>query len=307
MSPALAHRHAGSIPSRLPPGSVRRAEAQQPRRLQLRCSAVTSVPRKRAPAPSTSRPLENAEPASNSGSSLASFSGSMDAPTSSQDEIGQNTASSAASLLASMDDAYHEVLTSVHDAEVAVEKAFNQSPVGRAWAWYSMKLELAPVRTKAVTSFFGFVLGDVMAQKIGGARLAVPKLSVLGSSTAAVALPTSAVGANLIRIRRPRPPCVMAAKDVGSSHIRRRAYSGGSVHAVRALRLGLYGLFVDGPAGHTWYKVRQSAAAPPAQHEAQQPVLSWHVAHDLEVSFSMTLAVAFLEPRLPAYTLRAGA
>jgi hypothetical protein len=102
----------------------------------------------------------------------------MDAPTSTQDEVGQNTASSAASLLASMDEAYHDVLASVHEAEVAVEQAFTQSPVGRAWAWYTTNLEHAPIRTKAVTSFFGFVLGDVMAQKIGGARLAVPKLSV---------------------------------------------------------------------------------------------------------------------------------
>ena len=75
-----------------------------------------------------------------------------------------------------MDDAYHDVLASVHEAEVAVEQAWTASPVGRAWAWYNAKLEHAPVRTKAVTSFFGFVLGDVMAQKIGGACHAVSKL-----------------------------------------------------------------------------------------------------------------------------------
>ena len=80
-----------------------------------------------------------------------------------------------------MDDAYHDVLASVHEAEVAVEQAWTASPVGRAWAWYSAKLEQAPIRTKAVTSFFGFVLGDVMAQKIGGARFAVSKLRIHGN------------------------------------------------------------------------------------------------------------------------------
>ena len=205
----LTHRQAGSFRFRalLPPGSTRSPEVQQRRQQQLKCNAVTSVPRKRAPpAPSTSRPLDT-EPASNSGSSLASFSGSMDAPTSTQDEVGQNTASSAASLLASMDEAYHDVLASVHEAEVAVEEAFNQSPVGRAWAWYTSNLEQAPVRTKAVTSFFGFVLGDVMAQKIGGARLAVPKLPVRGRphGNAALRLIIENFGDYPLRYR-PSPP-----------------------------------------------------------------------------------------------------
>jgi len=174
----LTHRQAGSLRSPLLPLSTVVPEAPR-RQLRLRCSAVTSVPRKRAPAPSTSRPLET-EPASSSGSSLASVSSSIDAPTSSQDEFGQDPASSSASLLASMDDAYHDVIASVqetvHEAEVAVEQAWTASPVGRAWAWYNAKLQDSPIRTKAVTSFFGFVLGDVMAQKIGGACHAVSKL-----------------------------------------------------------------------------------------------------------------------------------
>ena len=29
------------------------------------------------------------------------------------------------------------------------------------------------------------------------------------------------------------------------------------MQAIRAIRLGMYGLLVDGPAGHAWYKVRQ--------------------------------------------------
>ena len=72
------------------------------------------------------------------------------------------------SLMASMDEAYHSVTASVHDAELAVESAWQQSLLGRWWGKYTAALQTNPVRTKAITSFVGFVLGDVMAQKIGG-------------------------------------------------------------------------------------------------------------------------------------------
>jgi len=251
----LTHRQAGSLRSPLLPLSTVVPEAPR-RQLRLRCSAVTSVPRKRAPAPSTSRPLET-EPASSSGSSLASVSSSIDAPTSSQDEFGQDPASSSASLLASMDDAYHDVIASVqetvHEAEVAVEQAWTASPVGRAWAWYNAKLQDSPIRTKAVTSFFGFVLGDVMAQKIGGACHAVSKLHFCNTRASSgwdsyhpcVARLISAAPCPL------PPPPTAAVCHADHSH----SAAGGSVQAVRAVRLGMYGLLVDGPAGHAWYKV----------------------------------------------------
>ena len=246
----LTHRQAGSLRSTLLPSSPLVPEAPR-RQLRLRCSAVTSVPRKRAPAPSTSRPLDN-EPASSSGSSLASVSSSIDAPTSSQDEFGQNSASSAASLLSSMDDAYENVMASVHEAEVAVEQAWTASPVGRAWAWYNAKLQDAPVRTKAVTSFFGFVLGDVMAQKIGGACHAVSKLHY---STPKHILTAAASTYAVARVISPRPPAPPPTAHHPCMLTVRILVAGGSVHAVRAIRLGMYGLLVDGPAGHAWYKV----------------------------------------------------
>lgn len=69
--------------------------------------------------------------------------------------------------------------------------------VGQLWSDYSRRVETDPVKTKALTSFFGFMLGDIMAQKIEG---------------------------------RPFNP-------------------------LRCLRLGGYGLTIDGPIGHMWYKL----------------------------------------------------
>jgi protein Mpv17 len=111
----------------------------------------------------------------------------------------------SASLLASIDEAYHGVTASVHDAEVAVETAWQQSPPGKWWAAYTTALKTNPVRTKAMTSFVGFVLGDVMAQRIAGVTVLDP---------------------------------------------------------LRCLRLGCYGLFVDGPFGHLWYKVLDKRVEP---------------------------------------------
>lgn len=87
--------------------------------------------------------------------------------------------SMSASLLAPIDEAYHGVTASVQDAEVAVETAWQQSLPGRWWRNYAQALQTNPVRTKAMTSFVGFVLGDIMAQKIGGEPpLAGPHLAV---------------------------------------------------------------------------------------------------------------------------------
>ncbi len=80
-----------------------------------------------------------------------------------------NSTSMSGSLLTSIDEAYHSVSVSVHDAEVAVDTAWQASLPVQLWRMYASALETNPVRTKAITSFVGFVLGDVMAQKIGGA------------------------------------------------------------------------------------------------------------------------------------------
>ena len=40
--------------------------------------------------------------------------------------------------------------------------------VGEAWRNYSRKVETDPIPTKAITSLFGFMLGDFLAQRIEG-------------------------------------------------------------------------------------------------------------------------------------------
>lgn len=72
------------------------------------------------------------------------------------------------------------------------------------WGAYSKRLEVDPVRTKALTSFAGFMIGDFLAQRIG---------------------------------QEPFDP-------------------------LRCLRLGAYGLFLDGPVGHWWYKVLDKNVMP---------------------------------------------
>ena len=145
-----------------------RGSAQLARHPQLVCMAVTSVPRKKQQ-PAGNRSVDEA---SSSASSLASVSGSMDAPTSRRRQrYDPDAAEKRSSLLSSFEDVYDDVLSSVHDVEEVVEEAWHKSAPGKAWAWYAQKLEAAPIRTKAVTSFFGFVIGDIMAQKIGGKLL----------------------------------------------------------------------------------------------------------------------------------------
>ncbi|KAK9828257.1 hypothetical protein WJX74_005793 [Apatococcus lobatus] len=64
------------------------------------------------------------------------------------------------------------------------------------WTSYARSVETNPVPTKAATSFMGFVIGDLLAQRIAGEPFS----------------------------------------------------------ALRMLRLGTYGLLIDGPIGHAWYK-----------------------------------------------------
>lgn len=111
--------------------------------------------------------------AEGSSTELGAASTSVDEPTivsSTNEAAPQVNGSMGASLLASIDDAYAGVTASVHDAEVALETSWQQSLPGRWWKSYAQALQTNPVRTKAVTSFVGFVLGDIMAQKIGGEK-----------------------------------------------------------------------------------------------------------------------------------------
>lgn len=102
----------------------------------------------------------------------SSASSSVDAPTSERQDYDHVAEQSRPGLLTTIEttfeDAYEEVRHTVQDAEEVVEEAWVHSAAGRAWAWYNLKLEQVPIRTKAVTSFIGFVLGDIAAQKIGG-------------------------------------------------------------------------------------------------------------------------------------------
>lgn len=76
--------------------------------------------------------------------------------------------------------------------------------IGTLWGNYTRSVETNPVLTKACTSFFGFVLGDVLAQRLTGADFSV----------------------------------------------------------LRCLRLGTYGLTLDGPLGHLWYKILDKTVWP---------------------------------------------
>lgn len=69
--------------------------------------------------------------------------------------------------------------------------------IGSLWGSYQRSVETNPFVTKACTSFFGFVIGDVLAQRLTGSSFSI----------------------------------------------------------LRCLRLGTYGLALDGPLGHLWYQV----------------------------------------------------
>ncbi|DBA99949.1 TPA: hypothetical protein ACH3X1_013826 [Trebouxia sp. C0004] len=76
--------------------------------------------------------------------------------------------------------------------------------IGSLWGSYQRSVETNPLVTKACTSFFGFVIGDVLAQRLTGSTFSV----------------------------------------------------------LRCLRLGTYGLTLDGPLGHLWYQVLDKTVWP---------------------------------------------
>jgi len=76
--------------------------------------------------------------------------------------------------------------------------------IGSLWGSYQRSVETNPLVTKACTSFFGFVIGDVLAQRLTGSTFSI----------------------------------------------------------LRCLRLGTYGLALDGPLGHLWYQVLDKTVWP---------------------------------------------
>ena len=76
--------------------------------------------------------------------------------------------------------------------------------IGSLWGSYQRSVETNPLVTKACTSFFGFVIGDVLAQRLTGSSFSI----------------------------------------------------------LRCLRLGTYGLALDGPLGHLWYQVLDKTVYP---------------------------------------------
>lgn len=76
--------------------------------------------------------------------------------------------------------------------------------IGSLWGSYQRSVETNPLVTKACTSFFGFVIGDVLAQRLTGSTFSI----------------------------------------------------------LRCLRLGTYGLTLDGPLGHLWYQVLDKTVWP---------------------------------------------
>ena len=78
-------------------------------------------------------------------------------------------------------------------------RASNQQSlnISTLWGNYQRSVETNPMTTKASTSFFGFVIGDILAQRLTGTSFSL----------------------------------------------------------LRCLRLGTYGLALDGPLGHLWYQL----------------------------------------------------
>lgn len=97
------------------------------------------------------------------------------------------------------------VLASLDETQQQTQAPQPVNVFAEIWNSYNSSLEKQPVRTKAGTSFVGFVLGDILAQRIGGE---------------------------------------------------------GPIEAIRCLRLGTYGLAVDGPLGHLWYKILDRNVCP---------------------------------------------
>jgi hypothetical protein len=128
-----------------------------------------------------------------------------------------------------------------------------------------------------MTSFVGFVLGDVMAQRIAGVLSHLYSRQAHFSSIADDCHLTQCVcliytiHMHKLLIRwwmvlagKGGAPLALAMLSCGMPSTLHRgvltcALSTAGVTVLdpfRCLRLGCYGLFVDGPFGHLWYKVR---------------------------------------------------
>ena len=103
-------------------------------------------------------------------------------------------------------------------------RASNQQSlsIGSIWGNYQRSVETNPMTTKACTSFFGFVIGDILAQRLTGSTFSV----------------------------------------------------------LRCLRLGTYGLALDGPLGHLWYQVLDKTVWP-KESQSNKAVLAKTAADQL--------------------------
>ncbi len=137
-------------------------------------------------------------------------------------------------------------------SSAAVEVAMLMQ-VGEVWRNYSRKVETDPVPTKALTSLFGFMLGDFLAQRMEGrpfnplrcvTAFQLPTrckdmLSALTCALKSCHIPYVLKNSDILYILSPG-----ALSEFLSKHL-----------CLRCLRLGSYGLTVDGPIGHMWYKL----------------------------------------------------
>ena len=102
------------------------------------------------------------------------------------------------------------------------------------------------MKTKALTSLFGFVVGDIMAQRIeGGNAINVVRYACHPASPPA--LPTHE------HRSRHRNPSFCACHCLAL--LQPLTADGLCGCCRRSLRLGAYGLSIDGPIGHLWYKL----------------------------------------------------
>lgn len=119
-----------ALSSRAAPISAIAARRAQRQQIQPRAEAISSGP-----------PSQQARRRAEGSTEVAASSTSVDEPatlnSTDEDAAARASGSMSASLLASIDEAYHGVTSSVHDAEVAVESAWQRSPPGKWWAAYT--------------------------------------------------------------------------------------------------------------------------------------------------------------------------
>ena len=119
-----------ALSSRSAPAPAIVARRTQRQHIQPRAEAIRSGP-----------PSQQARRRAEGSTEVAASSTSVDEPatlnSTDEDAAVRASGSMSASLLASIDEAYHGVTASVHDAEVAVESARQRSPPGKWWAAYT--------------------------------------------------------------------------------------------------------------------------------------------------------------------------